>query len=29
MIRLNEAAVEYMERLGFRDIVLLAGDGRT
>lgn len=23
MIRLNDAAIEYMRRLGFRDIVLL------
>lgn len=29
MIRLNDAAIEYMNRLGFRDIVLLTGDGRT
>ena len=29
MIQLNDDAIEYMKRLGFRDIVLLAGDGRT
>ena len=29
MIRLNDAAIEYMERIGFRDIVLLADDART
>lgn len=29
MINLNDAAIEYMNRLGFRDIVLLPGDGRT
>jgi|GEM_PF-3972418 cation transport ATPase len=29
MIRLNDEAIRYMERLGFKDIVLLTGDGRT
>ena len=28
-IRLNDAAVEYMDRLGFRDIVLLTDSSKT
>jgi hypothetical protein len=28
MIGLNDAAIEYMKRLGFRDIVLLTDDGK-
>ena len=29
MIRLNDNAIAYMSRLGYKDIVLLADDGRT
>jgi hypothetical protein len=29
MIRLNDNAVEYMLRLGYKDIVLLTDDART
>ena len=29
MIRLNDAAIEYMGLLGYRDIVLLTDDART
>ncbi len=29
MIRLNDEAIKYMKRLGFKDIVLLADDART
>ncbi len=29
MIRLNDNAVEYMQRLGFKDIVLLTDTART
>lgn len=29
MIRLNDNAIEYMGKLGFRDIVLLTDDART
>ncbi len=29
MIRLNDSAIEYMGKLGYRDIVLLTGDART
>ena len=29
MIRLNDAAIEYMARLGYRDIVLLADNSKT
>ncbi len=29
MIRLNDAAIEYMRRLGYRDIVLLADNDKT
>ena len=29
MIRLNDAAIEYMTRLGYRDIVLLADNDKT
>ena len=29
MIRLNDAAIEYMRRFGFRDIVLLTDSSKT
>lgn len=29
MIRLSDSAIEYMARLGYRDIVLLTDDART
>jgi len=29
MIKLNDSAIEYMNMLGFTDIILLAGDGKT
>ncbi len=29
MIRLNDAAIEYMTRLGYTDIVLLADNDKT
>ncbi len=29
MIRLNDNAIEYMRRLGYRDVVLLTDDART
>lgn len=29
MIQMNDAAIEYMDLLGFRDIVLLTDDSRT
>jgi hypothetical protein len=29
MIRLNDNAIEYMTKLGYRDIVLLTDDART
>lgn len=29
MIRLNDNAVEYMRRLGFKDIILLTDNART
>lgn len=29
MIRLNDNAIEYMRRLGYKDIVLLTDDART
>jgi len=28
MIKLNDAAIEYMKRLGYRDIVLLGDDSK-
>lgn len=29
MIRLNDAAIEYMRKLGFKDIVLLTDSSKT
>ena len=29
MIRLNDNAIEYMNRLGFRDIVILSDSSKT
>lgn len=29
MIRLNDAAIEYMRKLGFKDIVLLTDNSKT